>query len=708
MIPKTWLYRHDEIVICRPYAVDVDDDGWLWEGCGFGGITGHHLRTARLRSIPIPEMGKHVAYQIFAWQGKLVIVLGLCPFYLVFDPATRRCLKVEAPATQAIVWYGTKTANNKLLLYERSESKVLILDAPDAKPRAISCPFPGQLASGAPQPDGLIYSSIPDPSRIIRFDPVAERFVDENPSPFTDAGLAGNFCHKGVIYYADSSGGRLVALEMKSGKWLDPIPAPDYKKLYGYIGGGFGFQGKGFFCLSNYAHRSRLDPKTGKIIMPEGPLTVDGSPSRFLDRFLVFDPERRAFDYLIAPEQPDGIPLLCYPWTDGRRFVITGIVIQCAKGEMPDTGAQIGPWLIMQSEDTVEEPGYGPYDFTWDRAAHLRAYRRSYSLRHSLYLPSPPHTPPIINVDGPATEYPPGKNAEIVRRAEKTDAAAYWKSISEPLCRDAETNTEKARAILRFAQHAIYYNPIQEPDLPRKRNPIAILESHDGRCGDTANIIQSLFQAAGIEARVVGLSHHVVAEACYDGGWHIADALFFGTNQPARDGRVLSVEELKADPYFADGYPQPGFVYDPELLISEDAFQVLGYVFGQWGVYEYYSYYLGGEKENPPTVPILVPPQREGEQRLRLRWAPAVKAGGGPIEYDVRIFGDRACRETIFHKQTRETDIGFDVPELHRMYYVEVRAMDDHRKKNPHTWYPAGRWNFVLVPPGTYGWYGTL
>ncbi|MBI4531556.1 MAG: hypothetical protein HY709_08530, partial [Candidatus Latescibacteria bacterium] len=42
------------------------------------------------------------------------------------------------------------------------------------------------------------------------------------------------------------------------------------------------------------------------------------------------------------------------------------------------------------------------------------------------------------------------------------------------------------------------------------------------------------------------------------------------------------------------------------------------------------------------------------------------------------------------------------------MYCVEVRAMDDHRAKNPDTWYPAARSNFVLVPEDQYGWYGVL
>ena len=31
MAAQTWLYRHDEVCIPRPYAFDVDEQGWLWE-----------------------------------------------------------------------------------------------------------------------------------------------------------------------------------------------------------------------------------------------------------------------------------------------------------------------------------------------------------------------------------------------------------------------------------------------------------------------------------------------------------------------------------------------------------------------------------------------------------------------------------------------------------------------------------------------------
>jgi hypothetical protein len=57
---------------------------------------------------------------------------------------------------------------------------------------------------------------------------------------------------------------------------------------------------------------------------------------------------------------------------------------------------------------------------------------------------------------------------------------------------------------------------------------------------------------------------------------------------------------------------------------------------------------------------------------------------------------------------TGETALTFQVPERNQMYFVEVRAVDEHRKKNPKTWYAAARSNFVLVPSEQYGWYGVV
>lgn len=701
----TYLYRHDEIILPRPFAFDVDTNDWLWEGTTHDRLLGHNLRTAELRVVEIPEMEGHIVFEAFAWQDKVFLILGECQFYLVFDPATGRTERYQLPGDRPICWYGSKLPDGRLMIFDRRNAQVYIFSAPDAPTLTVRCPWDGDLPSGKPASDGLVYITLADPARLVRFDPATNRFVDEQPVPWPEVGMSGRFEHKGIMYFADSAGGRLLPLDLQTQQWGEPIAHPDHGKVFGFIGGGFGFQGKGYFCLSTYAARSRLDVKTGKLIMPEGKLpTVDGRPLRFMERFLVFDPEQQTFDYLCAPEQPDGLPLLCYAWADEKRFAITGMILPWGAPGEPQALEQ-GHWLILQSESADEEPGFGAFDFNWDRAHHLQGYRRSYPKRASLFLTELPYTPPIENMHGPAVHYPHGRKAEFTRRAERTDAKAYWQQIVRRLLPpDADTATQ-FRLILEHVQHVIYYNPIQMLDAS---NPIAIHEAHDGRCGHAVEIVLALCAAAGIEARSVPLRAHIVAEAFYDDAWHYGDPLFFGGNQPAREGRVLSAEELIADPYFADIYPQQCFAYDPELLMSEDNFQMLGYVFGMWGSEPYYSYYLGAPKEQPPTLPVVLPAQRLSDNAVRINWSPSVKWNGGQIEYELRIFTDRACTQEVLRHTTSQISFEFQVPEPNRMYFLDVRAMDEHRALQPQTWYPAARFNFVLVPRDQYGWYGVL
>src|SRR5688572_7299247 len=293
-VPGPTLYRHDSVITQRPYDFDVDEHGWLWEGSTGNRLMGHNLRTAELDLRIVPEMSGHVVFSLFCWHGKLVMVLHDAPFYLVYDAATRRCDVKPVPTRNAIVWYGCKLPGDRLMVCNRGNGgsgEAWIFDEPDAPPRVIRVPYRGDFAAGTLEEDGLVYTFMADPGRVIRFDPRKETFVDETPLPWPEVQVAGRVSHGGVLYGADSAGGRLLPLELATQKWLDPIAHPDHGKVFGFIGLGFKARGKLYYCLSTYAHRSRLDLKTGKIIMPPPgtKMTVDGrEPPRFMEKMLTF------------------------------------------------------------------------------------------------------------------------------------------------------------------------------------------------------------------------------------------------------------------------------------------------------------------------------------------------------------------------------------------------------------------------------------
>ncbi|NUM56586.1 MAG: transglutaminase domain-containing protein [Candidatus Hydrogenedentes bacterium] len=352
------------------------------------------------------------------------------------------------------------------------------------------------------------------------------------------------------------------------------------------------------------------------------------------------------------------------------------------------------------------------YNFRWNKHDHVRLSARSLGLDRSVYFDMMPWTPPTTNMEGTVSYYDQERIACVRKRLRDTDKKKYLCDIVDRLLKGAATDRERVARICGFVSEAIYYNPIQQPVEPNTgeliEDPVELLELHDGRCGQGVTITVALLQAAGIECRRRDVFHHVTCEAKYDGKWRLADALMFGAAQPERDGEVVNVAVLQSDPYYADAFPMAHFAYTPEELLTADGYRLLGYSFGDWGSLAYYSWYMGGEEDYPPMMPIVLPPLRLRKQRVRLRWAPSAKRNGGRIRYRLRVYEDRARTRPVFSKDLARTELDWSVPEMNRMYFVGVTATDDHVKRNPNTWYPEAVGNFVLVPKTQYGWYGVM
>src|SRR3954467_1281357 len=72
MLPPARLHRHDDVITYRPYGIDVDPHGRLWEGIG-PDLYAPQLDTAAVKKVRLPELGGHVAFQCLATAGKLVV-----------------------------------------------------------------------------------------------------------------------------------------------------------------------------------------------------------------------------------------------------------------------------------------------------------------------------------------------------------------------------------------------------------------------------------------------------------------------------------------------------------------------------------------------------------------------------------------------------------------------------------------------------------
>jgi hypothetical protein len=352
------------------------------------------------------------------------------------------------------------------------------------------------------------------------------------------------------------------------------------------------------------------------------------------------------------------------------------------------------------------------YNFRWRKHDHIRRSARSLGSKHALFFSMRPWTPPVKNMEGLVSYYDPKRIAAVRKKLKGTDKRRYLRAILDRILKDAQTDKERVARVCGFVSQALYYNPIQQPqenhDGPMLTDAVELLELHDARCGQGVKVSVALLDAAGIECRERHVFHHVTCEARYGKRWHLADALMFGESQPERDGEVLNVAALRREPYFADAFPLRCFAYAPEELLSKDGYRLLGYCFGDWGSLAYYSWYMGGDEDYPPFMPVYLPAERVGEDAVRLRWAPSGKRNGGPVRYRVSVYADRERQQLLMRKTVCRTSLKWHVPEPNRMYYFGIAAIDEHLKKNPRTWYPEAVGNLVRVPPGQYGWYGVL
>ena len=352
------------------------------------------------------------------------------------------------------------------------------------------------------------------------------------------------------------------------------------------------------------------------------------------------------------------------------------------------------------------------YSLRWCKHDHIRKSARSLGRDNSLYFSCLPWTPPTADMAGSVSYYDPKRIERTRRRLKGVDKKRYLRDILDRILAHTSTERERVASICGFVSDALYYNPIQQPQEDHTgdmlTDPVELLELHDGRCGQGVLVTLALLEQAGIECRQRNVFHHVTCEARYGGRWHLADALMFGHDQPHRDGDVVNVAQLRRDPYFADAFPLRCFAYTPEELLSRDGYRLLGYCFGDWGSLAYYSWYMGGEEDYPPCIPVYLPAERVSAHTVRLRWAPSGKRNGGAVRYRVTVYDDRKRTLPIFDRTVATTSLKWRVPELNRMYFVGIAAIDDHIRRNPDTWYPETVGNFVLVPKDQYGWYGVL
>lgn len=131
-----------------------------------------------------------------------------------------------------------------------------------------------------------------------------------------------------------------------------------------------------------------------------------------------------------------------------------------------------------------------------------------------------------------------------LKRHGSVDASSI-QSILESIVTAGMTDEETAMAIWGFLVDSRYHAFPAQTD-SETHDPVKLICVYGyGFCDDSAAAFVVLCKAAGLKARMVGLSGHVVAEAFYDNAWHLFD-VDLETYYQNENGEILSGAYLEA------------------------------------------------------------------------------------------------------------------------------------------------------------------
>jgi len=303
---------------------------------------------------------------------------------------------------------------------------------------------------------------------------------------------------------------------------------------------------------------------------------------------------------------------------------------------------------------------------------------------------------------------------ELFERARRIGVRLGGSKYLDLLVKAATTGaTSEADAmtrLLEFVQRSIFRDPVSQPltadgGMP---DPLTILMSARGRCSHTTALLIDVFTRAGLEARPRQLTNHVIAEVKVDGRWVIADADAFknGIVLRNRGGQLLSLDDVRDDPYQLDRYQPTGWWIRPGSRFTTGATgrQVTGYVDAldpaERGFVS--GYYNASARGYPPPLP-LIDHFEVSSGRLIVEWKPARDQRSRDVRYRVAVgsasrgwtydapgMGDqirRTPQRDVCYVETAETRVDVPIDATAPRLYVSVTACNERVEVEPETFF---------------------
>ncbi|MFT7464386.1 MAG: hypothetical protein ACI9EF_002742 [Pseudohongiellaceae bacterium] len=216
-------------------------------------------------------------------------------------------------------------------------------------------------------------------------------------------------------------------------------------------------------------------------------------------------------------------------------------------GSMDDLAAKLGKEvsLFERAVLSIEKAAAAPEASETGPVMTVERDLPGSPVRYSVALPEDGH------VDNWSIEIANIGDVPLVAPSLLANGRRNWQDIDSVLHEavgDSSNETEQAMSLWKFLVENRYHSDPAH-DRAENHDPVRMLNIYGyGFCDDSATVYVAMAKALGLEARVWGLSGHVVPEVYFEGGWHLLDPdgeVYYRS----RDGRnVASVEELADHP----------------------------------------------------------------------------------------------------------------------------------------------------------------
>ncbi len=257
-----------------------------------------------------------------------------------------------------------------------------------------------------------------------------------------------------------------------------------------------------------------------------------------------------------------------------------------------------------------------------------------------------------------------------------------------------------ALAQVRFVQKAIVHGPFEDSTIADREQ---VLRQGSGTCGQVCLALAYLLDKCSIENRIVKLLKHIVVEARWDGRWHILDADLFRHGVIPREdsGNIPAIRDVQGS-YFMDRFPPTLYVYTRDYKpYRRRAAELVPPFFHEAHEAAFMSYYyqmnLGLPPEHPPSRPKGLSSHING-RRVTLSWRASSDLDNDLVGYEVMI-NDKPrgwdYEDPTYENVPRDTSDKSTFTENAKIelqldpgvYFWSVKAIDEHRKKEPRTYY---------------------